>query len=203
MKVYSVESKSLFFVKFLDFKIKVFSPRELFYSLIGIWILVSAIQGNIFEIFALLGIVIFIFGYLPYKFLPIEIQLINLLRFHLYNNHSQKKLKKESSSLLGSGESFSPIIDDDVTDTPKDTGPEIITIPNLEEPYTITLQTSTVQKFLPVSIYIDDMLLSNSATDRQGNVSCTTLIDTYGVKRFVVKDEKNNILYDKKVKFIP
>jgi hypothetical protein len=121
----------------------------------------------------------------------------------LTHNYSQKKLKKEPSLLLGSGESFIPDNGTNDTITVKDTGPEIITIQNLEEPYTITLQTSTSEKFLPVSIYIDDILLSNGTTDRQGNVSCTTLIDTYGVKRFIAKDEKDNILYNKEVKFIP
>lgn len=202
MRIYSVESKNLFFVNFLDFKIRIFSPRELFYSLVGAWIFVSAIQETISQIFGLLGAIVFIFGYIPYKFLPFEIQLINFLRFHLSNNSASKKAKKEPSSLLGYGDVFMPeIINDD--EIPKDTGPEVVTIQNLDEPYTITLKTNTKKRFLPVSIHVDDILVSNCTTDRKGDISCTILIYTYGVKRFLAKDESENILYDNVVEFVP
>ncbi len=202
MRIYSVESKNLFFVNFLDFKIRTFSPRELFYSLIGAWMFASAIQGTISQIFGLLGAMVFIFGYVTYKFLPFEIQLINFLRFHLSNNSTSKKAKKEPSSLLGCGDAFVPeIINND--EVPKDLGPEVVTISNLEEPYTITLKTNTRERFLPVSIHVDDILVSNGITDRKGDISCTILIDTYGVKRFLAKDEGENILYDNVVEFVP
>ena len=204
MRIYSVESKNLFFVNFLDFKVRIFSPRELFYSLIGAWMLISAVQGTMSQIFGLLGAVILIFGYVPYKFLPFEIQLINLLRFHLSNNSASKKAKKEPASLLGSGEIFVPEITDDADEIPKETGPEVITISNLEEPYTITLKTNTRKQFLPVSVSVDDIPdVVVASTDRHGNISFTMLIDTYGVKRFLAKDENDNILYDNMVEFVP
>lgn len=203
MRIYSVESKNLFFVNFLDFKIRTFSPRELFYSLIGAWIFASAIQGSISQIFGLFGAIVFIFGYVPYKFLPFEIQLTNFLRFHLSNNSASKKAKKEHASLLGCGDAFVPEITDDTSKITTVTGPEVITIANLDEPYTITLKTNNTERFLPVSIHVDDILVSNGTTDRKGNISCTILIDTYGVKRFLAKDESENILYDQEVEFIP
>lgn len=205
MRIYSVESKNLFFVNFLDFKVRVFSPRELFYSLIGLYMLISAIQGTASGIFGLLGLIIFIFGYIPYKFLPLEMQLANFLRFHLKNNSASKKAKKEPASLLGYGDVFVPYnTDDNVTDAiPKAAGPETITIANLEEPYTITLKTNTTKRFLPVSVYVDDIPVADTSTNRKGNVSCTILIDAYGIKQFCAKDDSDNILYDQEVKFIP
>lgn len=204
MRIYSVESKNLFFVNFLDFKIRVFSPRELFYSLIGLYMLISAIQGTASGIFGLLGLVIFIFGYIPYKFLPPEIQLANFLRFHLKNNSTSKKAKKEPASLLGCGDVFVPENTDNITDVIlKAVGPEEITISNIEEPYTITLKTNTTERFLPVSVFVDDILVADTSTDRKGNVSCTILIEAYGTKQFCVKDDSDNILYDQEVKFIP
>ena len=140
---------------------------------------------------------------MPYKFLPFEIQLINFLRFHLSNNSASKKAKKEPASLLGCGDAFVPEIINDADEIPKDTGPEVITIQNLDEPYTITLKTNIKKRFLPVSIHVDDMLVSHCTTNRKGDISCTILIDTYGVKRFLAKDESENILYDQKVEFIP
>jgi len=209
MRIYSVESKNILFVNFLDFKIRVFSPRELLYSLIGIWMLIQAIQGEVFVAFGLIGLIIFIFGYIPYKFLPFEIQLINFLRFHFKNNSTSKKAKKEPASLLGFGESFVPenITDDDNNNNndtiPEKQGPEIITIPNLDEPYTVTLKTSVKERFIPVSVYVDDIQIANTSTDRKGRVSCTILIDAYCTKRFCAKDDSDNVLYDQEIKFVP
>lgn len=201
MRIYSVESKKLFFVHFLDFKIHVFSPRELFYSLIGIYLLVQAMQGITSAIFGLLGLVIFIFGYIPYKFLPFEIQLINFLRFHFKNNSTSKKASKESASLVGVGEIFVSEDPDEEDELVVNHGPEIIKITNLEEPYTIKLKTNTTEQFLPVSVFVNDLdvPVANTSTDRRGNVSCTILIEAYGVHRFCAKDESGNILYDQEV----
>lgn len=166
--------------------------------------LISAIQGTVSVIFGLLGLVILIFGYIPYKFLPLEMQLANFLRFHLKNNSTSKKAKKEPASLLGYGDVFVPEDTDDITNIiPKAPCPEIITIVNLEEPYTITLKTNTTERFLPVSIFVDDILVADTSTNRKGNVSCTILIDTHGTKQFCVKDDSENILYDQEVKFVP
>ena len=202
MRIYSVESKNLFFVNFIDFKIRVFSPRELFYSVIGIWMIASALQGTISAIFGFFGVILLIFGYIPYMFLPLEIQLINFLRFHFKNNSTSKKAKKESASLVGCGEVFVyQDVDDEVI--PEIQGPEIISIPNLDSAYTITLKTKARERFLPVSIYVDDIFLANTSTDRKGRASCSVLIDAYGIKRFQVKDDSGNVLYEREVKFTP
>ena len=202
MRIYSVESKNLFFVNFIDFKIRVFSPRELFYSVIGIWMIASALQGTTSAIFGFFGVILLIFGYIPYMFLPLEIQLINFLRFHFKNNSTSKKAKKESASLMGCGEVFVyQDVDDEVI--PEIQGPEIISIPNLDSAYTITLKTKARERFLPVSIYVDDIFLANTSTDRKGRASCSVLIDAYGIKRFQVKDDSGNILYEREVKFTP
>ncbi len=202
MRIYSVESKNLFFVNFIDFKIRVFSPRELFYSVIGIWMIASALQGTTSAIFGFFGVILLIFGYIPYMFLPLEIQLINFLRFHFKNNSTSKKAKKESASLVGCGEVFVyQDVDDEVI--PEIQGPEIISIPNLDSAYTITLKTKARERFLPVSIYVDDIFLANTSTDRKGRASCSVLIDAYGIKRFQVKDDSGNILYEREVKFTP
>ena len=201
MRIYSVQSKNLFFVNFIDFKIRVFSPRELFYSVIGIWMISSALQGTTSGIFGFFGIIALIFGYIPYSFLPLEIQLINFLRFHFKNDSTSKKTKKEPASLVGCGDAFEYV--DTEEDTPEIQGPEIISIPNLDEPYTITLKTKAHERFLPVSIYVDDIFLANTSTDRKGRASCSVLIDAYGVKRFHVKDDSGNVLYDQEVEFTP
>lgn len=202
MRIYSVESKNLFFVNFIDFKIRVFSPRELFYSVIGIWMIASALQGTTSAIFGFFGVILLIFGYIPYMFLPLEIQLINFLRFHFKNNSTSKKAKKESASLVGCGEVFVyQDVDDEVI--PEIQGPEIISIPNLDSAYTITLKTKARERFLPVSIYVDDIFLANTSTDRKGRASCSVLIDAYGIKRFQVKDDSGNVLYEREVKFTP
>jgi len=205
MRIYSVESKNLFFVNFLDFKIRVFSTRELFYSVIGIWMLASALQGTVSGIFGLFGVIALIFGYIPYTFLPLEIQLINFLRFHFKNNNStSKRAKKEPASLVGCGEVFvSEDTGDDDDIISEIQGPEIISIPNLEEPYTITLKTKAKERFLPVSIYVDDIFLANTSTDRKGRASCSVLIDAYATKRFQAKDDSGNVLYDQEVRFTP
>ena len=205
MRIYSVESKNLFFVNFLDFKIHVFSPRELFYSVIGIYLLVQSMQGMISGIFGLLGFIIFIFGYIPYKFLPFEKKLINFLRFHLKNNYTSKKANKESSLLVGLGETFVSDETDDKEELVENYGPEIIKITNLEEPYTIKLKTNTKEQFLPVSVFVNDMKtpVANTSTDRRGNISCTVLIISYDTYRFCAKDDSGNILYDQKVTFTP
>lgn len=205
MRIYSVESKNLFFVNFLDFKIHIFSPRELFYSVIGIYLLVQSMQGMISGIFGLLGFIIFIFGYIPYKFLPFEKKLINFLRFHLKNNTSSKKAHKESSSLVGLGEIFIPEENNEDESIVENHGPEIIHIPNIEKPYTIKLKTNTKEQFLPVSVFVNnmDVPVANTSTDRRGNVSCTVLIEAYDTYRYCAKDESGNILYDQMVTFVP
>ena len=205
MRIYSVESKNLFFVNFLDFKIHVFSPRELFYSIIGIYLLVHSMQGTISGIFGLLGLIIFIFGYIPYKFLPFEKKLINFLRFHLKNNYTTKKANKESSSLVGFGDIFVPEENDPDEELVENHGPEIIKIANLEEPYTIKLKTNAQEQFLPVSVFVNnmDVPVANTSTDRGGNISCTVLIISYDTYRFCAKDDSGNVLYDQKVTFVP
>ena len=190
-------------MNFLDFKIRAFSPRELFYSLIGIYLLVSAIQGTISGILGLVGLPILIFGYVPYKFLPPERQMIDFLRFHLSNDSTSKRVKEEPASLLGFGDLYTFDTDEHDDVTAKTSGPECIAIKNLEEPYTITLKTNTNERFLPVSIYVDDTLVAVTSTNRRGDVSCTILIESYGTKQFLAKDEAGNVLYEKEVKFTP
>ncbi len=203
MRIYSVESKNLFFVNFIDFKIRTFSPRELFFSLIGIAMLFSSIRGEIAAIFGLLGIIIVLFGYVSYKFVPFEIQLADFILFHLRNNSAKKREKEEKSLLSSHGMPLK--FDDDVTekDVPKPAKMEPVRITNLDEPYTITLKTKTTQRFLPVSIYIDEILVTNTSTDRHGNVSCTALIEEYGIKRFRVIADDKITLYDDHVEFVP
>ena len=207
MRIYSVESKSLFFVNFIDFKVRVFSPREIMYSLLGAWLLITALQGNVTAVAGLLGAVVLLFGYIPYSFLPPEIQLINFLRFHVQGNNTSKKMKKEHAMFVGIGDG-QPVLTnasgDKADDTDQDTdGPETIKIASLDEPYTITLKTSTTERFVPVLISVDGMPLANTSTDRKGNVSCTMLIDTYGTKRFCATDESGAVVYDRDVRFVP
>lgn len=163
--------------------------------------MVSAINGTAHPLAGLFGIIVTLFGYLPYKFLPFEIQLANFLKFHFTNDSTSKKAKKETASLLGFGAESLPNV---LHDTPiEEKGPEQIKIPHLDEPYTITLKTNA-SGLVPVSIHIDEMPnVVNTATDRHGNIIFTMLVDKYGIKKFKALDEYDKALYDREIEFIP
>ncbi len=228
MRAYSVPSKSLFFVPFLNFKVFVFSPRHILYSLIGVYLMISAGSGNANAMFGVLGFMIMILAYLPYRFLPFETQLLGFLRFHLRSKKRYgKKARHAKSGFLGVGEEQSvPDMRDakavqqqqqDDDDDETQSSAERIRIANLKQPYTITIKTRIRERFIPVTIHVTGMrqdgndddddsngeiLLASTSTDRHGKVSCTVLVDSYGERLFCVKGESGDTLHEQLVEFV-
>jgi len=203
MRVLAVPSKSLLDVRWINASIRTFSPREFLGAITGIISLIAAFTGKAHPILAVFGILVIVFGFLPFGFLTPEKQMIAFLSFRLKGNGS-KKQKKQESSLIGIG-IYSEMIVQHVP-KPADT-PQTIQIENLEIPYTLKIKTLSESQFVPVSIFFaeesgeNQIHVSNTVTDRHGNVSCTILLESYGHKRVRVIDEASHVLYDKMILF--
>lgn len=205
MRIYSVPSRNLAYVKFLDLKMVKISPRQLMYMVMGVLMLYDASQGNAVALFVPLGIAVIALAFVPFRFLPPEYQMYHFLLFRLKKHDGQKSRKTVVPEMAGAGKT---IAEEEADDEAKPQQ-EKLHIDDLERPYTLSLKTSEKRQFIPVTVLIDGRKIANTVTDRRGNVSCTIMIDDYSTKRIRVvrSDLRNsdsggdNVLYDRSVVF--
>ncbi len=211
-------------MKWINLSIRVFSPREFLCGLFGIVTVLAAMAGKVHPVIAVFGIVILVFGFIPFGFLSPEKQLISFFAFHTKKDNSIKKSKKAESENIGIGV-FAPemTLDDDDIQKDKQTtvtrktadGVETVLVEDLDMPYTLKLKTSAKKQFIPVLIFFsepsssqqhDEIHVASTTTGRNGKVFCTILLEGYGKRRVRVisdddDDDERKIFYDKTVVF--
>lgn len=215
MKVLAVTSRSLLDTRWINLSIRVFSPREFLCGLFGIVSVLAAISGKIHPALAIFGILVMIFGFIPFGFLSPEKQLLSFFTFHAKKDNGTKKLKKEKSEHVGIG-TFAPeenLDDDDDEDNSlfekgnhtarKTDDIETVLVENLDVPYTLNLKTSAKMQFIPVSIFFSDpssslqqqqrneIHVASTTTSRNGKIFCTIMLEEYGKKRVRVVSDDN------------
>ena len=196
MKVLSLPSKSLLDTRWINLSIRNFSPREFLGLVIGLLCIVGAIAGKVHPGIIIFGILVIVFGFIPFGFLPPEKQITSFIRFHTRRDQPTTQSK---THMLGYG-----IIGTEAVKTIT-SSTELVHVQDLDTPYTIKLKTDVKGEFIPVSIYFTEgnteIHIADSTTDRHGTVSCTVLLDDYGEKQVRVVSSKGAILYDKTVRF--
>lgn len=193
--------------KWIDLSVRTFSPREFLCGLVGILCILASAAGKVHPVGALFGVVLFVFGFIPFGFLPPEKQISSFLIFHFKRDNSVKKSKKEESPQIGIGSVTSEehSEDIDISSEKIDTA-ETVHIEDLDIPYTLTLKTSAKKQFVPVSVLFSDgaskeIPVANTVTGRKGKVFCTILLESYGQRRIRVTGDDGVIFYDKVVVF--
>ncbi len=205
MKVLAVTSRSLFDTKWIDLSIRVSSPREFLCGIFGIVSILAVLAGKAHPITTFFGIIVLVFGFMPFGFLAPEKQLYSFLSFHMKKDNSVKRSKKVESDLIGTGSTVSEGIDAKHTIPDEIKSVETVLIEDLDIPYTLKLKTSAKKQFIPVSVLFsepnsDEIPVATTVTGRNGKVSCTVLLENYGQRRVRVLGD-DAVYYDRTVAF--
>jgi len=197
VRILSVKSQNILLVKFIDLKIIKVSLRQLFLIGVGAGLITDVLRGNPALLLFPVGILFLFLGLVPVKFIPPEAKFFHYIQYKKRNKtHTKKDMSLPESA--GIGESYAET-DHDIIDDIQQT----VKIDNLDSPYTLTLHTKIKKQFIPVTITINGRIISNTVTNRHGDVSCTILIDEYGPKdvQVIANDGASSILYDRRIIF--